>query len=230
MKEVWPLFIVILAVLHPIYAQQLRGDGSSASSPFVIYLPSRSFIVPSFTHTMPINLKNEMSISGIDIELRYPPGELSIIGVNGTARVMGKPTVYIDDPTEGIVRFFWAEDIRIDPGDGPIFEMTVSVTMDDVCSGPHEIHIPDVVVATTEGITRDVFVESGELFFRRRGDFNRDCTMDVLDALYIPLYIICLSCSMFLTDEDYMLLDFNNDGEFTFLDLFHMIEYILHQS
>lgn len=231
MKKVLFCFLFLIVMMSSIlFAKELTDERKISNlNQLSIYLPQCNTIVPPFEQTIRINMENDVDVSGIDLELRYPPEQLSIIDVTGTRRVRGKPTAYIDDPTEGIFRFFWAEGISIDPGAGPIFEMTVSVPVDDICGGPHEISITDVVVATTEGITRDVLTENGEFFFRRRGDFNRDCKMDVLDALYVPIFIFCLSCGHFLTGEDYMLLDFNNDGASDVLDMLHMIDFILHQ-
>lgn len=215
------------------------ADGSSKTETCQIIVPSNVLYandtkgVPGGMLTLPILLKNESSITGLQFELQLPNG------IRVAADNYGKLAVNMSDRTQdqsisgsvlsnGNSQFviFSATSSPLKGHDGTIAYVTLNIG-EEMVVGEYEISINNVELTTTGGelLYHKNLMSKLTLTEAIMGDVNGDGNITVTDAVGIVNHVLHRTPSVFIGKTA----DVNGDGNISVSDAVSIVNIVLNK-
>lgn len=215
------------------------ADGSSKTATCQITVPANVLYannavgVPSGTLTLPVWLKNESPITGLQFELQLPEGVSVAKDSNGkfTATLSDRAqdqSISVSQLSNGNYQFvaFSASSSALTGSEGAIAYITLNVG-EEMTTGEYSIGIKDVELTTTDGASLHHKDMTSKLTLTEAivGDTNGDGRVTVSDAVGVVNHVLHRTPSVFITKAA----DVNGDGKITVSDAVSIVNIIMNK-
>lgn len=189
--------------------------------------------VPSGTLTLPVWLKNESPITGLQFELQLPEGVSVAKDSNGkfTATLSDRAqdqSISVSQLSNGNYQFvaFSASSSALTGSEGAIAYITLNVG-EEMTTGEYSIGIKDVELTTTDGASLHHKDMTSKLTLTEAivGDTNGDGRVTVSDAVGVVNHVLHRTPSVFITKAA----DVNGDGKITVSDAVSIVNIIMNK-
>ena len=196
----------------------------------VILSIPETWSLPGDTVTIPLDMDNQTEredpVAAFQSHLTFVDSFITVLDVTPTPRIDGLFDWSNPQPGRLIIVFATSELEAIEPGAGPVANITFQVSPHTMVGDSSLIHFEKVILSDTPGFAIPVRTEDGTIFLGTglKGDVNMDGEVNILDAVWTINYILE---RIEFTPFQFWAANCNEDGEVNILDVVGIINVIL---